>query len=231
MGRTIISNRPSLNWRVLADNHLMKIAKEGLFSVSLVLIMAVVAFSLSWLWIGGLLLLFVFLLLFFFRDPKRSTPQDKNLIFSPADGKIIKIQSLGENEFAPYPATMMSIFLSLLDVHITRAPIAGTVRSVTVNQGRYFSAYKDSASEKNAHVSVNIKGEETDIFLKQISGSVARRIKSYIKENDKLSAGKKMGIIFLGSRVDILLPDTFDIKVCQNQKVRAGKTALAKRKR
>jgi phosphatidylserine decarboxylase len=208
----------------------MKLSKEGLFFVLPVLILAIIAFILGWLWIGGFFLLFVLPLAFFFRDPMRATPQDENLIFSPADGKIIKIQSLGENELVPYPATQVSIFLSLLDVHITRTPIAGTVRSIAVNQGRYFSAHKDSASEKNAHVSVNIERKGTNVFLKQISGAVARHIKSYIKENDELPAGKKMGIIFLGSRVDIFLPDTFEVKVFQNQKVKAGETALAERK-
>jgi len=208
----------------------MRVAKEGLLFVLPILILAAAAFGFGWIWIGGPLFIFALKLAFFFRDPIRYTPQNDNLIFSPADGTIIKIQDLGEDASSPYPATRVSIFLSIFNVHITRAPIAGTVQSITTNPGRFFSANKESASEKNAHVSVNIEGDRTDIYFKQISGSIARRIKSYIKEKDELRAGQRTGIIFFGSRVDIFLPKTVDIKICLGQKVRAGETPIAERK-
>lgn len=208
----------------------MRLATEGLLFVLPILILAAAAFSLGWIWIGGPLLIFALKLAFFFRDPNRYTPQDDTLIFSPADGKIIEIKNLGECASSPYPATRVSIFLSLLNVHITRAPIAGIVRSITTKPGRFFSANKESSSEKNAHVSVNIEGEKTAIYFKLISGSLARRIKSYIKEKDELRTGQRIGIIFFGSRVDIFLPESVEIKVCIGQKVRAGETPIAERK-
>ena len=208
----------------------MRLAKEGILFVFPILILATAAFSLGWIWIGGPLFIFALKLAFFFRDPNRYTPQDDTLIFSPADGKIIEIKDVGEDSSSLYPATRVSIFLSILNVHVTRAPIAGIVRSITKNPGRFISANKESASEKNAHVSVNIEGEKTAIYFKQISGSVARRIKSYIKENEELRAGQKIGIIFFGSRVDIFLPESADIKVCLGQKVRAGEIPIAERK-
>ena len=208
----------------------MRVAKEGFMFVLPFLILAAAAIGLGWIWVGGSLFVFALTLVFFFRDPIRYTPQDDNLIFSPADGTIIEIQDLGEDASSLNPGAKISIFLSILNVHITRAPIAGTVQSVTSIPGRFFSAYKKSASEKNAHVSVNIEGNGTDIFFKQISGSIARRIKSYIKEKDELRAGQKTGLIFFGSRVDIFLPKTVDVKVSLGQKVRAGKTPIAERK-
>ena len=208
----------------------MRVAKEGLLFVLPFVVLAAAAISFGWIWVGGSLFVLALTLAFFFRDPIRHTPQDDNLIFSPADGTIIEIQDLGENALSRYPAIRVSIFLSILNVHITRAPIAGTVRSVTTTPGRFFSAYKESASEKNAHVSVNIEGDGTDIFFKQISGSVARRIKSYIKEKDELRAGQKTGLIFFGSRVDIFIPTTVDLKVSLGQRVRAGETPIAERK-
>jgi phosphatidylserine decarboxylase len=204
-------------------------AKEGFLFVLPLVILAAAAFSFERIWIGGLFLLLVLSLALFFRDPGRYTPQDDSLIFSPADGKIIEIKNIGEDAPSPYPATKVSIFLSILNVHITRAPITGIVRSVETKPGRFISAYKESASEKNAHVSVNIQGERTAVHFNQISGSLARRIKSFIKERDELQAGQRIGIIFFGSRVDIFLPKTVDIKVCIGQKVRAGETPIAER--
>ena len=137
----------------------MRVAKEGFMFVLPFLILAAAAIGLGWIWVGGSLFVFALTLVFFFRDPIRYTPQDDNLIFSPADGTIIEIQDLGEDASSLNPAAKISIFLSILNVHITRAPIAGTVQSVTSIPGRFFSAHKKSASEKNAHVSVNPKNK------------------------------------------------------------------------
>lgn len=207
----------------------MKLAKEGLPIVLPVLVLAAVAFGFGRIWIGGPLFVFALMLAFFFRDPVRHTPQNDKLIFSPADGKIIDIKDLGADVTSPHEGTRVSIFLSLLDVHITRAPIAGTVHSIMKNPGRFFPANKEPAGEKNAHISVNIEGDGMNIFFKQISGAIARRIKSYIGEKDDLRAGQRIGIIYFGSRVDIFLPRTVDIKVGPGSRVRAGVTPLAER--
>ncbi len=207
----------------------MRVAREGVPFILLPLAIAALTSSFGWVWVGGAFFIAALKMAFFFRDPVRHTPQDDTHIFSPADGKVIEVEKVMEKGTVPFPATRVSIFLSLFDVHITRAPIAGTVMSIAAKPGRHIAAYKDAASEKNAHVSVLIRGDGTEILFKQVSGSVARRIKSYVREEDTLRAGQKTGIIYFGSRVDIFLPDTMDITTRPGRKVRAGETVIAKR--
>jgi len=215
--------------------------------------------SFGWVWVGGACFIAALKMAFFFRDPDRHTPQDDTHIYSPADGKVIAVESFRParnatpEEDTPeidndasvkrisslesaeagntqsFPGTRVSIFLSLFDVHITRAPIAGTVKSIAVRPGRYHAAYRDAASEKNARVSVHIRGDGTEVFFRQVSGSLARRVKSYVREGDTLHAGQKTGIIYFGSRVDIFLPDTLNITIRTGRKVRAGETVIAGR--
>jgi phosphatidylserine decarboxylase len=203
----------------------MRVAREGVPFILLPLALAALTSSFGWVWVGGTCFIAALKMAFFFRDPVRQTPQDDSLIYSPADGKIIEVEKVS----LPFPATRVSIFLSLFNVHITRAPIAGTVKTITAEPGRYIAAYKAAASEKNARVSVHIQGSGTEVFFRQVSGSLARRVRSYVREGDTLRAGQKTGIIYFGSRVDIFLPDTVDITIRPGQKVRAGETVIAKR--
>jgi phosphatidylserine decarboxylase len=134
-----------------------------------------------------------------------------------------------DEDHVPFPATRISIFLSLFNVHVTRAPIAGVVESVTVRQGRFIPAYKDAAMEKNARVAVRLRGDGTEVLFRQVSGSLARRIKPYVRTGDTLHAGQRTGIIYFGSRVDLFLPESMEIKVLPGRRVRAGETVIAER--
>jgi phosphatidylserine decarboxylase len=209
----------------------MKIAKEGLPLVVPFFFLAILSF------VDGRWLLFVISLVLtfcfsvFFRNPNRQIPQDKNLILAPADGKVIKIENIESLPFLPFPATAVSIFLSLLNVHITRAPLSGTVREIENKPGLFFPAYKDDASQKNKSISVFINGDETNILINQIAGFAARRIKCFIKKDEKITRGQKMGLIYFGSRVDIYLPREVRLKISLNQKVRAGETEIAEIKK
>lgn len=213
----------------------MRLAREGVPFILLPLLLAALTSSFGWVWVGGACFIAALKMAFFFRDPVRQTPQGDTHFYSPADGKVIGVETIAPAENAeakdsiPFPAIRVSVFLSLFNVHITRAPIAGTVKTITAEPGEYIAAFKAAASEKNARVSVHIQGDGTEVFFRQVSGSLARRVRSYVQEGDTLHAGQKTGIIYFGSRVDMFLPDTLNIKIRPGQKVRAGETVIAER--
>ncbi len=179
-------------------------------------------------------------ILAFFRDPKRVTPQGDNLIVAPADGLITLIKQmdpprelvLDDGTGAPGlpsgPVTRISIFMSVFDVHINRAPIGGTVRRVVYIPGRFMNADLDKASEENERQHILIeRGDGTRIGFTQIAGLVARRIVPFVKPGDMLAAGQRVGLIRFGSRVDVYLPAGTEPKVLIGQRTIAGETILA----
>jgi len=205
----------------------MKIAKEGVRFILPCGILAVLFFGAGW-W--GMALPFLLLALafsFFFRDPRRTVPEDKDVLLAPADGRVIKIDTAASHPLLPSPVTSVSIFLSLFDVHITRSPLSGVVQKIDYHPGQFFPAYKDEASSKNESNSLFLKGEKTDIFLKQIVGVAARRIKCYVSENEKITQGQKIGLMYFGSRVEVYCPPSVRLTVGLDQKVKAGETVIA----
>lgn len=206
----------------------MRIAREGFPFILTFLILGILAFTLHLTWLAVLTLLPAAAFVFFFRDPRRVPDRRGGCLLSPADGRILQISDPLERT-PPYPASRISIFLSLWNVHITRAPLAGRVTSIVRRPGRYFSATKDAAGQHNAHVEVLIAGEHAPLVLKQISGAAARKIKSYVHENDALRPGQKIGLIYFGSRVEVLVPESWAIRVQPGDRVRAGETILAVR--
>jgi phosphatidylserine decarboxylase len=193
----------------------------GLFLISIWLNIWVIAF---------LFLLLVIQLIFFFRDPKRNIIKGENLILSPADGKIIKIEKLHSHSFFKKPTIVVSIFLSLFDVHITRSPIEGIVKKIEYKKGKFFPAYKDKAQTSNSYATLFIESKNSFIVVKHIAGIFARKIKCWIKEKDYLRSGQKIGLIYFGSRVDLFLPQDVFLKVNINQKVKAGETIIGELK-
>ncbi len=179
-------------------------------------------------------------ILAFFRDPRRVTPLGDNLIISPADGLVTLIKQMdaprelviddgtGAPGLSSGPVTRISIFMSVFDVHINRAPIGGTVRRVVYIPGRFVNADLDKASEENERQHILIeRGDGTRIGFTQIAGLVARRIVPFVKPGDMLAAGQRVGLIRFGSRVDVYLPAGTEPKVLIGQKVIAGETVLA----
>jgi phosphatidylserine decarboxylase len=205
----------------------MKIVKEGVCFVLPCGVLAVLFMGLGW-W--GFAVPFIILGLafsFFFRDPKRRIPQDENVVIAPADGRVIKIDTAASLPLLSSPVTCVSIFLSLFDVHVTRAPLSGMVQKIEYHPGQFFRAYKEEASSRNESNSLFLKGEKTDIFLKQIVGVAARRIKCYVKEKEKVVRGQKIGLMYFGSRVEVYCPPSVRLSVDLNQKVKAGETIIA----
>lgn len=163
----------------------------------------------------------------FFRDPDRTTPAGDNLVVSPADGKVIAVKQVTENEFIKSQATQISIFMSPLDVHVNRVPISGTVSHYRYVPGKYFAAFNDKASEKNEQTVIGLGNHRGKVLFKQIAGFVARRIVCNLNVGDKVSMGTRFGMIKFGSRVDVFVPSMAISKVNVGDRAVAGETILA----
>jgi len=194
----------------------------------------------AWETIAWPLGLLVLCILAFFRDPQRVTPQSARYIVSPADGLVTLIQQVppprelqvddgsGGPRLGDQPVTRISIFMSVFDVHINRAPIGGTVRRVVYIPGRFLNADLDKASEENERQHFLIdRGDGVAVGFTQIAGLVARRIVPFVKPGDILAAGQRIGLIRFGSRVDVYLPAGTEPKIVLGQKMIAGETILA----
>jgi len=208
-------------------------AKEGLGFIILAIIFLIGLFLLFILFgnivslVGAMIFFTMALfLLFFFRDPERTVPGGENLILSSADGKVISIKPLNHLEFTGGSGTQVSVFMSVFDVHVNRAPISGQVKYFKYNPGKFLPAFKDKASLENEQTEVGIENDHGRVVLKQIAGIIARRIVCKIKPGDSVKAGERFGMIKFGSRIDLFLPANVEIKVKLNQKVRAGETII-----
>jgi phosphatidylserine decarboxylase len=172
----------------------------------------------------------------FFRDPIRSVPQGQGLIVSPADGLVTMIQPVeppfelgGEGGLPPGPCMRVSIFMSVFDVHINRAPISGTIARVVYIAGKFLNASLDKASEENERQHFLMVGADgTVVGFTQIAGLVARRIVPFVKTGDAVTVGTRIGLIRFGSRVDVYLPAGAAPRVTLGQRAIAGETILAR---
>ena len=172
----------------------------------------------------------------FFRDPIRTTPKGEGLVIAPADGLVTMIATVppprelvGEDGLGPEPLTRVSIFMSVFDVHINRAPISGEVVRVVYIAGKFLNADLDKASEENERNHFLVRGHDgTLIGFTQIAGLVARRIVPWSKTGDQVTAGQRVGLIRFGSRVDVYLPAGTSSQVLLGQRAIAGETVIAK---
>ena len=163
---------------------------------------------------------------YFFRDPKRATPTDQDLVVSPADGRVTRVKKVEEgNERS---ATLVSIFLSPLDVHINRAPIAGEVTNVSYSKGKFLVAMDENASLVNEQNALTIEGEKVTVVCKQIAGILARRIICWKHAGDRVALGEKFGLIKFSSRTDILMPANVEVLVAEGARVQGGTTIIGR---
>jgi len=203
---------------------------EGARFVVLALIIALLLF---WLWepLGWIGLLATLFVAYFFRNPERVAPVRPGLVLSPADGLVETIQPAvppAELEMGDAPLTRISIFLSVLDVHINRVPADGRIAKAVYRPGKFFNAALDKASEDNERMSLRMETESGHtIAFVQIAGLIARRILCELKEGQVVQAGERFGLIRFGSRLDVYLPDGVNAQVAVGQKAIGGETVLA----
>ncbi|MDH3711250.1 MAG: phosphatidylserine decarboxylase family protein [Cyclobacteriaceae bacterium] len=173
--------------------------------------------------------LFIFVLVLqFFRSPRIITPINESLIYAPADGKVVVIESTRELEYFQAEKQQISIFMSPVDVHINRNPVSGAIKFFKYHAGKYLVAWHPKSSTENERTTLVVHtATGVDILIRQIAGAVARRIKCYVKDGDQVRQGDEFGFIKFGSRVDVFLPLEARIKVKVGDKTRAGKTVLA----
>jgi phosphatidylserine decarboxylase len=162
----------------------------------------------------------------FFRDPERISPKGENLILAPADGKIVAVKKIFDKEFFHADVWQVSIFMSPLNVHVNRNPVSGVVKHTRYVQGKYFAAFEDKASEKNEQMIVGLESKNGKVMLKQIAGFIARRIVCPLKSGDTVIAGERFGMIKFGSRVDVSLPSSVDLRIKTGDVTIAGETIL-----
>ena len=163
----------------------------------------------------------------FFRIPLRHTPQDPRLILSPADGKIVGIDEVEEPRFVKGLCSRISIFLSILDVHMNYAPVSGVIDWVDYQKGRFHWAFEPKASEANENQRIGISSSLRRILVRQIAGAVARRIVLFRKASQSVQSGERIGMIKFGSRVEIYIPQNLPVKVRVGERVAGGHTVLA----
>lgn len=190
--------------------------------VAAVCVVAAIVYGIFGLWLAAAALVFLALFMaFFFRDPERSVPTEADIIVSAADGKVTRVEDRENGKF-------VSVFLSPLDVHINRSPIAGNITKVELLSGKKAPATSNEASQINERNSITIEGEKMTVVCTQIVGILARRIVCWCKVGDRLEIGQRYGLIKFGSRTDLLMPKNVEILVKVGDRVRGGETIIGR---
>lgn len=205
-----------------------RIAREGLPLAAPFGVAAVVLCAVGWFWAGGACLLVGLLILYFFRDPVRTPPPDAALVLAPADGVVVGIAEVDEPDYVGGPATRVSIFLRLWDVHMTYAPADGTVEHVAHRPGRFGNAGFAKASERNEANSIGVRTGGGRLMFRQIAGMIARRVVCRVEPGDGVRRGERVGLIKFGSRVDVFLPPGYEVLVRKGQHVHGITSPIAR---
>lgn len=191
---------------------------------------AVSSFAIEWLNTIFLIasLIFMFLILQFFRNPVRKVEASENEVVAPADGKVVVIEEVEETEYFKDKRLQVSIFMSPINVHVNRYPINGKVQYAKYHPGKYLVAWHPKSSTENERTTVVVENDKIAVLFRQIAGALARRIVMYSKENDTAKKGEDFGFIKFGSRVDLFFPIGTKINVELDQVVKGNKTVIAK---
>jgi len=219
----------------------MLLTRYGAREVALSLVAWTAAAAALWVYVHpaaaagpAALLLFT---LYFFRDPRRLAPEGQDLVLAPADGRVVDIEEVDDSDFVGERALRVGIFLSLFDVHINRAPVAGRVEVVRYRPGKFLAAFNERATSENEANYVGLatgrkapSGDELRVGVKQISGIIARRIVCACAEGQDLASGERFGMIKFGSRTELYLPagSLGELRVKVGDKVRAGATVIGR---
>ncbi len=203
------------------------VAKEGYPFIGAFAFTTLVFAMLGYPVTSGIFLILTLFVLSFFRDPERFVPEQKDALVSPADGKIIVIDTVADERFTGGKAHKISIFMNVFNVHVNRVPFSGTVEKILYTQGKFYSADSERGALQNeccATVITTKKGKK--LAFVQIAGLIARRIICWLETGDQVTKGRRFGLIRFGSRVDLYLPIETELSILLGQKVRAGETIL-----
>jgi phosphatidylserine decarboxylase len=207
-------------------NYGIPIAAEGWPFIGPLVFVTALLFAFGWRTTGAVLLVLTLFVLFFFRDPERRAPAGKELVVSPADGRVIVVKDVFEPDYLQQDVKQVSIFLSVFNVHVNRAPLGGMVETVKYHPGKFHVASVDKASTDNEQTAMVIADGTHRILVKQIAGLIARRIVCYAKPGDRIAAGERYGLIRFGSRVDLFLPKDADLMVQVGDRIKGGRDVI-----
>jgi phosphatidylserine decarboxylase len=188
------------------------------------LIIAVLLFVFGGPWAAALPLLLAVFVAYFFRNPDRTIPRGDKVVVSPADGKIVGISADGHGSDLQ---VRLSIFLSIFDVHINRAPIGGKLEKLEYVRGKFKAAFDPAASRVNEQNVLTVRGTGATLVMKQIAGLIARRVVCWKKPGQELQRGEVIGLIRFGSRVELILPGNAEIRVRMGERVKGGSSVIA----
>jgi phosphatidylserine decarboxylase len=205
---------------------MMKVAREGWPFIIFFAIAALLTSFTGKLWITASPVLLTLFMLYFFRDPERATPAGSDLFIAPADGRVVQIREIVEDELADEKMIEVSIFMNAFDVHVNRLPCDGTVKEVKHYPGRCMAAWSEEASKANEHITMLLDTAFGKIVVRQVAGLLARRTVCRVKPGETLKKGDRFGIIKFSSRVDLFMPLGTDIKVKLRDKVKAGESII-----
>jgi phosphatidylserine decarboxylase len=202
------------------------VVREGIPFVLIGLFIAIAFIFAGIWWLAVVFILLAAFTAYFFRDPHREITSEENLVVSAADGRVTRIEKLNpENADSP---NVVSVFLSIFDVHINRSPIAGEIAEVVYSKGKFVIATREDASQINEQNALTIKNERMTIVCKQIAGVLARRIVCWKRAGDRVVLGERFGLIRFGSRTDLILPPEVEIAVKVGDRVRGGVTIIGR---
>jgi phosphatidylserine decarboxylase len=204
----------------------LRIVRESIPYIVVPTLLALLSLALGTWYLSSFFLVIALFMAFFFRDPDRAPPGEPDVVVSPADGKVTRISAIApEEKDSP---TLISIFLSPLDVHINRAPIAGKITSIAYTPGQFLMATNEKASLVNEQNALTIEGEKITVFCKQIAGILARRVVCWKAKGDNLVLGERFGMIKFSSRTDVVLPANVKVVITKGMRVRGGVTVIGR---
>ena len=199
--------------------------RDGIPFVAMPVVLAIVPMLFGYWVIGIVFLALAAFMAFFFRDPRRKTPAEPGIVVAPADGRVTVVR---RDTGAPDSASLVSIFLSPLDVHVNRAPIGGRITTISYKTGKFLMATDERARVLNEQNTLTIEGNDLTVRCTQIAGILARRIVCWKKEGERVECGERFGMIKFGSRTDVLLPSSVEVVVKEGMHVRGGLTIIGR---
>ena len=203
------------------------IAIDGMRFIIPLAVISVLLWSLGFMVWAGMFTFLTLFVIYFFRDPERAIPPGEKAILSPADGKVVQVQTCVEERFLKRPAIKLSVFMSIFNVHVNRNPLTGRIIDSAYARGKFIRADLDQASASNEQNALLVENAEgVRLLVVQIAGLIARRIICWVKKGDRVEKGQRFGLICFGSRLDIYLPENTALQVRLGEKTLAGQTIL-----